>query len=119
MSEAGFFKDMFALPQPVDEGDEKTKEGTTDDTAITIPDVTCKEFEALLDFFYYRLVLPYHVRTLPSLWKLRKGSKDEARSLDQWVSLLSISTRFQLDRIRRLSEKSIGKNHALLLVVRR
>lgn len=68
LSEAGFFKDMFALPPPVDEGEEKPKEGTTDETAINIPDVTIKEFEALLDFFYYRSVLSYHVRTPSSLW---------------------------------------------------
>ena len=62
-SEAGVFKDMFALPQPDDEGEAPgPKEGTTDDTAITIPDVACKDFEALLDFFYYRFVLPHHVR---------------------------------------------------------
>ena len=53
---------MFALPQPADQVEEKPQEGTTDDTAITIPDVTCKEFEALLDFFYYRFVLLYHIR---------------------------------------------------------
>ena len=47
---------MFSLPQPVDEGEEKPKEGTTDETAIKIPGVTCKEFEALLDFFYLRFV---------------------------------------------------------------
>jgi hypothetical protein len=62
VSETGFFKDMFTLPQPGSEAGESPKEGTTDDTAIAIPDVTCKEFEALLDFFYYRFVLPHHVR---------------------------------------------------------
>lgn len=67
VSESGFFKDMFALPQPADEEEESPKEGTTDDTAISIPEVTCKEFEALLDFFYYRFVPPYHVRTQLSL----------------------------------------------------
>ena len=54
---------MFALPQPGGKAEANPKEGTTDDTAIPIPDVTCKEFEALLDFFYYRSVLSYHVRT--------------------------------------------------------
>ena len=92
---------MFALPRPADQVEEKPQEGTTDDTAITIPDVTCKEFEALLDFFYNRFVLLYRIRTCLSLLWFRKGSKEETRSLDQWVSLLSISTRFQLDRIRR------------------
>lgn len=63
MSEAGFFKDMFALPQPANEEEVNSKEGTTDETAISIPDVTCKEFEALLDFFYYRFVPPHRART--------------------------------------------------------
>ena len=62
VSESGFFKDMFALPQPDNEGETSPKEGTTDDTAITIPDVTCREFEALLDFFYYRFVPLHRVR---------------------------------------------------------
>jgi len=93
-TEAGFFKDMFALPQPDNEEETSPKEGTTDDVPITIPDVTCKEFEALLDFFYYR-----------------ESSKEETRSLDQWVSLLSISTRFQLDRIRRRAISEIEGHH--------
>ena len=56
---------MFALPQPQsDDGVEANpKEGTTDDTAINIPDITCKEFEALLDFFYYRFALLCRVCT--------------------------------------------------------
>jgi hypothetical protein len=58
---------MFALPPPIDDGGQKPKEGTTDETAITVPDVTCKEFEALLDFFYYRSVLSYRVHALSSL----------------------------------------------------
>jgi hypothetical protein len=64
VSEAGFFMDMFALPQLSDAAGESPKEGTTDDTAIIIPDVTCREFEALLDFFYYRFVQPHCVCTL-------------------------------------------------------
>ena len=63
VSEAGFFRDIFVLPQPGGKAEANPKEGTTDDTAIPIPDVTCKEFEALLDFFYYRFVLSYRVRT--------------------------------------------------------
>jgi len=58
---------MFALPQPDNEGEASPKEGTTDDTAITIPEVTCREFEALLDFFYYRFVPSLRVRTWPLL----------------------------------------------------
>ncbi|KAF9642120.1 hypothetical protein BDM02DRAFT_3106039 [Thelephora ganbajun] len=100
LSEAGFFKDMFALPQYVNGGEAKSKEGTTDDTPIVIPHVTCKEFEALLDFFYYRF-----------------SSKEETRSLDQWVSLLSISTRFQLDRIRRRAISEIEGHHPQLHAV--
>ena len=58
---------MFALPQHIDEGEEKPEGGKTDDTTITIPDITCKEFEALLDFFYHRFALSYHVRACSSL----------------------------------------------------
>ena len=61
VSEAGFFKDMFALPQPANEEEGLgSKEGTTDDTAISIPEVTCKESEALPNFFYYWFVPPHH-----------------------------------------------------------
>ena len=110
---------MFALPQPANEGEESPKEGTTDDTAIVIPDVTCKEFEALLDFFYYRFVLPHHLRTWLSLQHPRESSKEETRPLDQWVSLLSISARFQLDRIRRRSISEIDGHHTQLNTVDR
>ena len=60
---------MFALPQPQpgDGAEANPKEGTTDDTAINIPDITCKEFEALLDFFYCRFVLLCRVRDQLSL----------------------------------------------------
>ena len=55
---------MFALPQPQPGNgvEANPKEGTTDDTAINIPGITCNEFEALLDFFYYRFVLLCRVR---------------------------------------------------------
>ena len=119
MSETGFFKDMFALPQPDNEAEATPKEGTTDDTAIAIPDVTCKEFEALLDFFYYRFVLPHRIHACLSPGYPRESTKEETRSIDQWVSLLSISTRFQLDRIRRRAISEIEAHHPQLHAVDR
>jgi len=110
---------MFALPQPDNEAGTTPKEGTTDDTAITIPEVTCKEFESLLDFFYYRFVLPYRVHIWLSPRYLRESTKEETRSIDQWVSLLSISTRFQLDRIRRRAISEIEAHHPQLHAVDR
>lgn len=108
---------MFALPQPIKEGEEKPEEGTTDETAITIPEVTRKEFEALLDFFYYRFVSLHNTLTCPSLRYPRDSSKEETRSLDQWASLLSISTRFQLDRIRRRAISEIESHNPQLPAV--
>ena len=108
---------MFALPQPSNEAEASPEEGTTDDTAITIPHVTCKEFEALLDFFYYRFVLSHHVYTGLSPLHLRESTKEETRSIDQWVSLLSISSRFQLDRIRRRAISEIESHHPQLHAV--
>jgi len=84
----GFFQDMFSLPQPSEESN--PVEGTTDDTAIYLPDVTCSEFDALLDFFYRR-----------------QNVQNESPTLEHWTALLSISTRFQYDEIRTQAIKEI------------
>ncbi|KAI0784840.1 hypothetical protein C8Q75DRAFT_372180 [Abortiporus biennis] len=48
--ESDFFNDMFSLPP----GEGKTVEGTTDETAIFLPDVTSRQMTLLLKYFYNR-----------------------------------------------------------------
>jgi len=88
--ESGFFQDMFSLPQPCEES--KPADGSTDETAINLPGVTCVEFEALLDFFYFR-----------------QSIQDDVLPLRRWTALLSIATRFQFDKIRNRAIKEIDK----------
>jgi hypothetical protein len=53
------------------------------DNIIMLPDVTCHEFECLLDFFY-------------------NGMHDDyGPAFREWLALLSIATRFGMDKIRR------------------
>jgi len=78
---------MFACPTPP----ESVAEGGSDENPILLPDVTCEEFEVLLQFFYDRT---YEQGLL---------------SLEELIKLLSISTRFDFEKVRQLAIKSIGK----------
>lgn len=85
--------------------------GVTDDTAIVIPDVTAKEFETLLDFFYKGFVffLPFKVEILFETniipHRMHYGFKFE---LDNWITLLSISTRLEFEAIRKRAIQEIN-----------
>ncbi|KAF8961862.1 hypothetical protein BDZ97DRAFT_1759686 [Flammula alnicola] len=49
IQESEVFKSMFDCPSPPG----GNQDGDSDETPIYLPEVTCAEFEALLDFFYY------------------------------------------------------------------
>ncbi|KAH7910894.1 hypothetical protein BJ138DRAFT_1151832 [Hygrophoropsis aurantiaca] len=68
---------MFVCP-PTKEG----PEGRTDDRPILLPEVTCTEFATLLKFFYNSMY------------------KQPLESVDEWVDLLSISTRYGMENVR-------------------
>jgi len=68
---------------------EEGKDSSED--AIPLPDLTADEFRALIDFF-----LPY-----------RCINRKEP-SLQHWINLLSISTKYQLDSIRLVAIKGIN-----------
>ncbi|KAI0922750.1 hypothetical protein AcV5_009643 [Taiwanofungus camphoratus] len=85
--ESEFFQTMFQLPRR-----DEDMEGQTDDTAILLPDVTCQEFESLLDFLY-------------------NGMHDDYKpDLSQWVNILSISTRFICDKVRERAILEIDRH---------
>ncbi|KAI0088338.1 hypothetical protein BDY19DRAFT_994244 [Irpex rosettiformis] len=79
--ESEFFETMFSLPLGAD--------STEGDTPIPLPDVTPSEFEALLRFFY-------------------EGMHGLPEDLPFWRDLLSISTRFLFDAVRRRAISELG-----------
>ncbi|KAG2159340.1 uncharacterized protein EDB93DRAFT_1115134 [Suillus bovinus] len=76
--ESDVFRTMFVCP-PTQDG----PEGLSDDKPIVLPDVTVAEFEALLKFLY-------DGGTSPSPFS----------TADEWIRLLSIATRYEMERIR-------------------
>ncbi|KAK7062742.1 hypothetical protein VNI00_000230 [Paramarasmius palmivorus] len=87
--ESVIFESMFDCPVP-GEG----QEGQTDSKPIEIPDVTCAQFEALLDHFYDGLFRKedYFNRDTP---------------LQKYIDLLSISHRFECSTARERAIKGI------------
>ncbi|KAG1888977.1 uncharacterized protein F5891DRAFT_947212 [Suillus fuscotomentosus] len=76
--ESDVFRTMFVCP-PTQDG----PEGLTDDKPIVLPEVTVAEFEALLKFLYDGGISPSPFSTA-----------------DEWIRLLSIATRYAMERIR-------------------
>ncbi|KAI0267507.1 hypothetical protein BC834DRAFT_842676 [Gloeopeniophorella convolvens] len=89
--ESEFFRDLFPLPQ----GDSKADavEGKDDDHPIKLVGTTTAEFDSLLRFFYFEM------------------HSDYKPSLDEWMTTLSISTRFIFDKVR---ERAIAEITARL-----
>jgi len=85
--ESEIFRWMFLCP-PRPEG----AEGGTDDNPIPLPGVTRYEFMTLLDFFY-------------------KGMHDDFRlSLGKWICILSVSSRYDMDKIRQRAIRQINSH---------
>jgi len=83
--ESEFFQDLFSLPQ----GDSASVEGVDDENPICVPDTPTKEFENLLRFFYF-------------------GMHDDYRpAVDDWIAMLSISTRLTFPRVRERAIKEL------------
>ncbi|PCH36775.1 hypothetical protein WOLCODRAFT_109167 [Wolfiporia cocos MD-104 SS10] len=87
--ESQFFSTMFELPS----GTAHT-EGGFDQAAVVLPDVTCKEFECLLKFFYDSM----------------HDSDADRITLAEWVDILSMSTRFICDKIRDHAIREIDQH---------
>ncbi|KAH9944933.1 hypothetical protein B0H21DRAFT_437698 [Amylocystis lapponica] len=86
--ESEVFRTMFELPSG-----EADPEGKTDDTVVTIPDVTSRQFECFLDFLYDGMHDDYR-HTVP---------------LGDWISILSVSTRFVCDKMRDRAIREIDE----------
>ena len=72
---------------------------SSDNDPIELQDVTQTEFESLLDFLYDGCVL--HLTDFFECYKFVFRMHNETTpSLAAWTSLLSISTRFEMNRIR-------------------
>ncbi|KAF8961859.1 hypothetical protein BDZ97DRAFT_1920976 [Flammula alnicola] len=119
--ESEVFKSMFGCPPSVEGG----KDGDSDEKPIHLPQVTCAEFEALLDFFYYGRELTARntrrlfgsrtqniLKALPveesemtgSNCKKRKqkggsGAPQRSQGSGKLYDLLSISLRYAFDSI--------------------
>ncbi|CCM04331.1 uncharacterized protein FIBRA_06502 [Fibroporia radiculosa] len=89
------FRDMFLCAPG-----EKKREGLTEETAIFLPGVTTHEIESLLSFLYH------------GMYKMEV-------SLDNWVALLSISSRYLFKEIRPLAIQAIAAHNPPLDPVER
>ncbi|KAF9810221.1 hypothetical protein IEO21_07063 [Rhodonia placenta] len=74
--------------------------GGSDDTAISLPDVTRREFDCLLDFLYNRVF-----------------DDNDAVSLEEWTTLLDVSTRLRFSKIRTRAVREITAQRQSLSAV--
>ncbi|CAL1710181.1 unnamed protein product [Somion occarium] len=81
-----FFRGLFTCPPPPGE----VAEGQSDEKPIILEGVKESEFRCLMRFFYDGMYTPAVV------------------SLDDWIALLSISTRYVFDRIREMAIQEIS-----------
>jgi len=86
--ESDLFKDMFTLPA----GDVLV-EGKSDETALSLPGVTVRQFESLLDFLYFR-----------------QSIEDTALTQENWIDLLAITTRYLCDKIQKRAIKELERS---------
>uniref|UniRef100_A0A0W0F6L7 BTB domain-containing protein n=1 Tax=Moniliophthora roreri TaxID=221103 RepID=A0A0W0F6L7_MONRR len=87
--ESVIFDSMFDCPAP-DVG----QDGNTDNQPIEIPEVTCQQFEALLDHFYDGLFR-------------KQAYFNDSTPLQKYIDLLSISHRFECTTARERAIKGI------------
>ncbi|THH32834.1 hypothetical protein EUX98_g1333 [Antrodiella citrinella] len=80
-----FFRGLFSLPQPPD-----TAEGHNDMKPIKLEGVTVHEFKCLLRFLYSGMYGPI------------------ISSPEDWIALLSLSTRYVFDKIRDLAIQELS-----------
>ncbi|KAH9993330.1 hypothetical protein BJV74DRAFT_833568 [Russula compacta] len=85
--ESVFFNDMFSLPQS---GDPATVEGS-DDNPVKLANTPTVEFESLLQFIYFGMHADYAPR------------------VEDWIAILSISTRLIFEKIRDRAIKELTR----------
>jgi len=95
---------MFALPPP-DEG----IEGQSDDRPIHLEGVKKDHFKLLLKLLYPRYHRYHIFEIIPVLNEFcsRKFATPFEFSTDQWISVLELSTKWAMDRIRHLAIRKL------------
>ncbi|KAH9834778.1 uncharacterized protein C8Q71DRAFT_123863 [Rhodofomes roseus] len=73
--------------------------GASDESAITLPDVSQHDLDCLLNFLYFRIF------------------EDDALSLRDWVTLLDISSRLRFSKLRSRSIREISSRRDSLTAV--
>ncbi|KAF9484048.1 hypothetical protein BDN70DRAFT_872944 [Pholiota conissans] len=115
--ESKVFKAMFDFPACPG----KPQDGVSDDKPIHIPEVTCAEFEALLEFFYDGMFSPHGLKfiekkprelEIPSHTHTSPTSVQNQEVKARMYNLLSISLRFGFDRITKEIVKAIDSQGA-------
>ncbi|KAF5380125.1 hypothetical protein D9615_006288 [Tricholomella constricta] len=100
IQESEVFRWMFACPPRLD-----GPEGMDDNKPIPLPGVLRREFERLLDFFYHGMYptrLGGRVTLIPC-----SLCSHEPQHLTDWIDLLSISSRFDFERVRQCAIEAI------------
>lgn len=83
--DSDFFRGLFSLPQP-----ENTAEGQSDVAPIRLEGVTVHEFKCLMRFVYTSMYGP------------------SISAIEDWIALLSISTRYDFERIRDMAIQELS-----------
>ncbi|KAF5354437.1 hypothetical protein D9757_014719 [Collybiopsis confluens] len=88
--ESSVFADMFALPQ----GAEKLTEGSDNDNPIRLEQTQRKDWDCLLKLLFHRN---------------QPGLLEPNFSFDEWVSVLSLATRWEMNFIRETAIERIAR----------
>ncbi|KLO09626.1 hypothetical protein SCHPADRAFT_833766, partial [Schizopora paradoxa] len=111
------FRDMFSLPN----GDEASKEGTSDDSPIVLEGVAVDDFRALLKFLYPKKRTTtttefskeewIGIHALAFMWEFeeaKEASKAFLITMDDSITKLELAVRYQYDDWLRLAYKELS-----------
>ncbi|KAF5342860.1 hypothetical protein D9757_014327 [Collybiopsis confluens] len=94
--ESSVFADMFALPQ----GAERLTEGSDNDNPIRLEQTQRKDWDCLLKLLFHRQA---------ALPVLHPGLPEPNFGFDEWVSVLSLATRWEMNFIRETAIERIAR----------
>ncbi len=97
---------MFSLPCP----DGHTPEGQTDEDPIILEGIEAKDFDRLLSILYPKCVNVSFKIVCPSLIPRRNFRTCEIETKEEWISVLSLATRWDFTSIRELALSRLHSN---------
>jgi len=104
--ESEIFSDMFQLPTPTVDG--HALDGSSDDQPLRLDGIKKSDFLQLLRVMFPSWVIYVHLITVSTLIHVPRDSQQpESLTLEEWTSVLKLSTMWQFHKIRAAAIKNM------------